>query len=67
MERTYKQIELVGVSEKDYEGAIQNAVSKAAQSLREISWYEVLEQRGKVVNGKVVEYQIVIKIAFKLD
>lgn len=67
MERTYKQIELVGISEENYEGAIQNAISKAAQSLHGISWYEVLEQRGKVVEGKVVEYQVAIKAAFKLD
>ncbi|MBE9502786.1 MAG: dodecin domain-containing protein [Proteobacteria bacterium] len=67
MERTYKQIELVGISEENYEGAIQNAISKASQSLHGISWYEVLEQRGKVSEGKVVEYQVVIKAAFKLD
>ena len=67
MERTYKQIELVGISEENYEGAIQNAISKASQSLHGISWYEVLEQRGKVAEGKVVEYQVVIKAAFKLD
>lgn len=67
MERTYKQIELVGISEKSYEEAIQNAVSKASQTLRELSWYEIVEQRGKIANGKVVEYQVIMKVAFKLD
>lgn len=67
MERTYKQIELVGISEENYEQAISNAISKAAQTLREINWFEVIEQRGRVVGGKVTEYQVIIKVAFKLD
>ena len=67
MDRTYKQIELVGISDDGYEAAIQNAISKASQSLHGISWYEVLEQRGKVSAGKVVEYQVILKVAFKLD
>jgi len=67
MDRTYKQIELVGIAEEGYEQAIQNAISKASQTVREISWFEVMEQRGKVNAGKVVEYQVIIKVAFKLD
>jgi hypothetical protein len=67
MERTYKQIELIGISEKGYEDAIQNAVAKASESLRGLSWFEVLEQRGRIAEGKVAEYQVIIKAAFKLD
>ncbi|MFQ5559609.1 MAG: dodecin [Nitrospinota bacterium] len=67
MERTYKRIELIGVSENGYEEAIQNAVSKASQSLHKLDWFEVKEQRGKIVSGKVVEFQVVLKVAFKLD
>jgi flavin-binding protein dodecin len=67
MERTYKQIELIGISEKGYEEAIQNAVAKASESLRGLSWFEVLEQRGRIAEGKVAEYQVIIKAAFKLD
>ncbi len=67
MERTYKKIELIGISEKSYEEAIQNAVSKASQTLKELSWFEVVEHRGGIINGKVNEYQVVIKVAFKLQ
>ena len=66
MDRTYKQIELVGIAEKGYEEAIQNAISKASQTLEDIAWFEVIEQRGKVSAGKVVEYQVILKLAFKL-
>ena len=67
MERTYKKIELVGISNKSYEDAIQNAISKAAKTLKGISWFDVIEQHGKVVDDQVAEYQVVIKVAFKLD
>lgn len=67
MDRTYKQIELVGIAKEGYEQAIQNAISKASQTLEDIAWFEVIEQRGKVSSGKVVEYQVIIKVAFKLN
>ena len=67
MDRTYKQIELVGIAEEGYEEAIQNAISKASQTLEDMAWFEVIEQRGKVSSGKVVEYQVIIKVAFKLN
>ncbi len=66
MERTYKLIELVGISEKNYEEAIQNAVSKAAQTLHGLSWFEVVELRGSISDNRVVEFQAKLKIAFKL-
>jgi len=67
MERTYKKIEIIGVSEKSYEEAIQNAVSKASQTLRNLDWFEVVDQRGKIVDGKVVQFQVVMKAAFRLE
>jgi dodecin len=67
MAKTFKQIELVGISSSSYEDAIQHAVAKASESLRGLSWYEVLEQRGQITDGKVTEYQVVLKVAFKLD
>ena len=66
MERTYKMIELVGISEKNYEEAIQNAVSKAAQTLHGLSWFEVVEMRGSINGDQVAEFQAKIKVAFKI-
>jgi hypothetical protein len=67
MEKLYKQIELVGISPKSYEEAIQSAIAKASKTLRGLSWFEVLEQRGKIDVDKVVEYQVILKVAFRLD
>jgi len=67
MERTYKLIELVGISEVSYEEAIKNAVGKAAQTLNELSWFEVVELRGRIDNNQVTEFQAKLKVAFKVS
>ncbi|HLC18839.1 MAG TPA: dodecin [Thermodesulfobacteriota bacterium] len=67
MERVYKKIELVGVSAKSYEDAIRNVIDKASKSLHGLAWFEVTEQHGRIVEGKVTEFQVILKVAFKLD
>ncbi len=67
MERTYKKIEIVGVSETSFGEATQNAVAKACQSLRHVDWFEVTEMRGLVENDKVKEFQVTVKIGFRLE
>ncbi|WP_305045176.1 dodecin [Geoalkalibacter sp.] len=65
--RIYKKIEVIGISPKSIEEAIQAAVSRASQSLERISWFEVQEVRGHVgPEGKVTEYQVVLKVSFEL-
>jgi dodecin len=66
-QRTYKKVEIIGVSEQSFEAAIQAGVSKAHQSLDKLSWFEVQEMRGHVgADGKISEYQVVMKVAFEL-
>jgi len=67
MDKTFKKIELVGISEKSFEDAISNAVARASKTIHGLSWFEVSEQHGKIVKGVVTEYQVVLKVAFKLD
>lgn len=62
----YKMIEIVGTSDESYEKAIENAIKKASESLKAISWFEVVQQRGSVKDGKVEEYQVILKVGFKL-
>ncbi len=64
---TYKKIELVGKSPKSFSEAVANAVTKAAKTLHNLDWFEVVEQRGRIVDGKVSEYQVTVKIGFRLD
>jgi len=66
-ERIYKKVEIIGVSAKSIEAAIETAVSKAQKSLDRLSWFEVGEIRGHIdEDGKVTEYQVVIKVSFEL-
>jgi dodecin len=67
VERTYKKIEIVGISETSFGEATQNAVAKACQSLRHVDWFEVTEMRGLVEKDKVEEFQVTVKIGFRLE
>lgn len=62
----YKKIELVGTSTNGVEGAIQNAITSATQSLENIDWFEVTEIRGDVNNGKIGHYQVGLKVGFRV-
>ncbi len=66
-DRIYKKVEIIGVSPTSIEGAIETALSKAKGSLDKLSWFEVQDVRGHIGDdGKVAEYQVVIKVAFQI-
>ena len=67
MDPTYKKIEIVGTSTKSFSDAVNNAIIKAAQTVHGMSWFEVAEQRGSIVDGKVQQYQVTIRIGFRVD
>ena len=66
-EKTFKIIEVCGVSGESYAQATRNAVSKASQTVRHIDWFEVVSQRGFVREGKVAEFQVTLKLGFQLE
>jgi flavin-binding protein dodecin len=66
-EHVYRVIEVVGSSPESIEGAIGNAIGKASKTLRELRWFEVMETRGHIENGKVGHYQVKLKLAFTLE
>lgn len=63
----YKIVELAGSSDSGYEDAIQNAITRASQSIRHLRWFEVSEMRGHVENGRIKHYQIVVRVGFTLE
>ena len=66
-DHVYKQLELVGSSTKSIEDAVSSAIAKAAQTLRNIHWFHVIETRGHVENDKVAHWQVTIKVGFRLE
>ena len=63
----YKQIELTGSSPQSIEDAISNAIAKAAETVRNIQWFNVIETRGHVIDGKVAHWQVTIKLGFTME
>jgi len=66
-DNVYKVIELVGSSATSIEDAVQNAIARASTTIREIRWFEVLQTRGHVEDGRVAHYQVTLKIGFTLE
>lgn len=67
MDHIYKKIELVGTSKTSVEDAIHNALARANKTVKNLSWFEVTETRGDIVDGKVGHYQVTLKVGFTLD
>ena len=65
-EHTYKMIELVGSSTKSIEAAVQNAVTKAASTEKNLRWLEVTETRAHLENGTIAHWQVTVKIGATL-
>ena len=65
-DNVYKVIEIVGSSATSIEDAIEGAIVRASSTVRDIRWFEVLETRGHVEDGKVAHYQVTLKIGFTL-
>ena len=66
-DHVYKLVELVGSSTTSTDDAIRNAVETAAKTLRHIDWFEVMETRGHVADGKVAHFQVTLKLGFRLE
>jgi flavin-binding protein dodecin len=66
-DHVYKLLELVGTSGESVSDAIQNAISRASATVRNIRWFEVVQVRGEVADGKVGHYQVTLKVGFTLD
>lgn len=63
----YKKVELVGSSSDSIEDAVRNAINRASETLRNLRWFEVVETRGHIQDGKVDHWQVTVKVGFTLD
>ena len=65
-EHIYKKIELTGSSSVGLQEAIENAVGRASKTIQKMRWFEVVETRGHIENGKIAHWQVTIKVGFAL-
>jgi flavin-binding protein dodecin len=63
----YKVVELVGSSETSIEDAVSTAIARANETIRHLRWFEVVQTRGRVENGKVRHYQVTLKVGFTME
>ena len=63
----FKKIQLVGTSTESFSDATAKAVAKASETLRNMSWFEVVEQRGSIADGAIRQYQVTINIGFRVE
>ena len=67
MRHVYKVIDIVGSSEASIEDAIAVAIERASQTLKNLRWFEVVQTRGQIEEGRVQHYQVMLKVGFTLD
>lgn len=65
--KVYKMLELTGTSTTSVEEAVKTAIGEAAKTVRNMSWFEVTETRGAIKDGKVAEWQVTLKIGFRIE
>ena len=63
----YKTIELVGSSSQGVEDAVQKAVAKAGETVRNLRWFQVVDTRGHIEGGRVAHWQVTLKVGFTLE
>ena len=66
-DHVYKTIELVGSSTRGVEDAVQKAIAKAAATVRNLRWFQVVDTRGHIENGRVAHWQVTLKVGFTLE
>ena len=63
----YKHLELTGSSTSSIEDAVQTAIARASKTIRNMHWFNVIETRGHIEDGKVAHWQVTIKVGFTLE
>jgi hypothetical protein len=66
-DHTYRVTEIVGTSPDSVQQAIRNGVARASKTLRNLDWFETTEIRGHIVDGDVANFQVTMKVGFRLE
>jgi len=63
----YKMVEIVGTSPISFAEAVKSGIAEASKTIRHMDWFEVVAERGRIVDGQVAEFQVTIKVGFKIE
>jgi flavin-binding protein dodecin len=63
----YRVIELAGTSDKSIEDAVSSAIARANKTIRNLRWFELIQTRGHIENGKIAHFQVTLKVGFTME
>ena len=63
----YRVIELAGTSDKSIEDAVSSAIARANKTIRNLRWFELIQTRGNIENGKIAHFQVTLKVGFTME
>jgi flavin-binding protein dodecin len=63
----YKHLSLTGSSPESSDAAVRNAIAKAAKTVRNMDWFQVVETRGEIQDGKIAHWQVTLEVGFRLE
>lgn len=63
----WKVIEIVGESKESFADAVRNAIDEAGKTVKQMQWFEATSFRGSIQGSKVSQFQVVVKIGFKVE
>jgi dodecin len=66
-DHTYRIVEIVGTSSEGVDAAVRNGIARASRTLRNVDWFEVTEIRGHLQDGEVADWQVGIKVGFRIE
>jgi flavin-binding protein dodecin len=66
-DHVYKSVEITGTSTQNVDDAINRAIAKASETLRNLDWFEVVSVRGHIAEGKIAHTQVTLKVGFRLE
>jgi flavin-binding protein dodecin len=66
-DHVYKTLELVGSSQTSSDEAVRLAISRASQTVRQLRWFEVMDTRGHIENGRISHWQVTVKVGFTIE
>jgi dodecin len=66
-DNTYRIVEIVGTSSEGVDAAVRNGIARASRTLRNVDWFEVTEIRGHLQDGEVADWQVGIKVGFRIE
>lgn len=66
-DHVYKKLEIIGTSPKSIEDAVERAIAKTSETVKQLRWFEVVETRGDIKDGKVAHWQVTLKIGFTIE